>query len=171
MRQVLDMELISRCKAGDQKAFADLFDFYYRPVYNYIHTITKEEAEDLTMVTLEKVFSKLDKYYPFYSFKTWLFKVALNTTLDYLRYRKPEPVELSEAFYLKSRIEAPDQRLISRENVKEIRLRINELTEKRREIVIMRTMGMKCREIAEETNVGINTITGQLRNIKRKLAV
>ena len=174
-RQQVDIELISRCKACDQKAFDAIFRQYHKIIFKYIHYIIKDyqDAEDLTMVTFEKAFKNLNKYQPFFKFQTWLSKIALTTSLDFFRFKKTRlysDLELSLIYHIKN-IETPEREIINQENVKELRLKISNLTEKRREIVIMRTMGLKCREIAEETGVGINTITGQLQHIKQKLAV
>ena len=174
-RQVKDMELIKRCKAGDQKAFELLFNHYQKPVFYYIHSIVKDyqDAEDLTMVTFEKAFKNLSKYQPFFKFQTWLSKIALTTSLDFFRYKKTRlysDLELSLVYHIKN-IETPERIIVNKENVEILKLKISNLSEKRREIVKMRTMGLKCREIAEENNISLNTVVGELSRIKRKLAV
>lgn len=172
-RQKTDIELIARCKVGDQKAFAELFDFYYKPVFYYIFSILKDyqDAEDQTMITIEKAFKNLDKYQPLYKFQTWLSKIARTTAIDFMRFKRTRlysDIELSQVFYIKN-IETPEQKIVNQENLTSLRIKINSLTEKRREIVILRIMGYRCREIAEETGVGINTIVGQISRIKQKL--
>ena len=174
-RQKIDMKLINRCKAGDQKAFELLFNHYQKPVFYYIHAIVKDyqDAEDLTMVTFEKAFRQLNKYQPFFKFQTWLTKIAKTTSLDFFRFKKTRlytDLELSLVYHIKN-IENPENIIINKENVEILKLKISNLTQKRREIVKMRIMGMKCREIAQLNDISINTITGQLLHIKRKLAV
>ena len=90
-RQRIDMDLINKAKCGYQGAYAALFDYYYMSMYNYINCIVHNDtdAEDLTMVTFEKAFKDLTKYAPFFTFKTWLSKIARNTTLDHFKYSPP----------------------------------------------------------------------------------
>jgi RNA polymerase sigma-70 factor (ECF subfamily) len=125
------------------------------------------------MITIEKAFKNLDKYQPFFKFQTWLSKIAKTTAIDFLRFKRTRlysDLELSLIYHIKN-IENAERKIIDSENLNELKIKINRLTQKRREIVTMRTMGLKCREIAEETNVSINTITGHLLHIKQKLAV
>jgi len=169
------MDLINKAKCGYQGAYAALFDYYYMSMYNYINCIVHNDtdAEDLTMVTFEKAFKDLNKYAPFFTFKTWLSKIARNTTLDFIKYNKNRmysDLELSQVYYI-ANIENPEVLLINKENVKILKLKISKLTQKRKEIAIMRIMGMRCREVSEIKNITINSVTGQLRYIKLKLAV
>jgi RNA polymerase sigma-70 factor (ECF subfamily) len=165
------MDLINKAKAGYQGAYEALFNYYYLYIYNYINGIVKNytDAEDLTMVTFEKAFKDLNKYAPFFTFKTWLSRIARNTALDFIRMKRFTFVDITKISYLKSNIENPEQKIINQEKLAILKYKINNLTEKRRNTVIMRTMGLKCREIADETGVGINTILGQISHIKQKL--
>ena len=174
-RQKIDMILIAKCKAGDQKAFTKLFNYYYKPVFGHVFSIVKDyqDAEDLTMVTFEKAFKNLSKYQPFFKFSTWLAKIAKTTSVDFFRFKRTRlysDLELSLIYHIKN-IETPERIIVNKENVENLKLKISNLSEKRKEIVKMRTMGMKCREIAKEKNVSLNTIVGELSRIKRKLAV
>jgi len=170
------MDLINKAKCGYQGAYAALFDYYYMSMYNYINCIVHNDtdAEDLTMVTFEKAFKDLTKYAPFFTFKTWLSKIARNTSIDFLRSKKYNPnnngIDITELIYIQA-IENPEQMIIHEENIKQLKILINKLPLRRREIIIRRTMGMKCREIADELDISISAVTGQLRYTKLKLAV
>lgn len=85
-----DKELIADYLSGQEKALPYLINRHLKSVYRLIFTLVQDEsvAEDLTQDIFIKVWKKLKSYNPKYSFKTWLFTIARNTTTDYLRKRK-----------------------------------------------------------------------------------
>lgn len=175
-RQVIDLDLINKAKSGYQGAYSALFEYYYQYLFNYtrIYVLNDTDAEDLTMITFEKAFKDLNKYAPFFTFKTWLSKIARNTCIDFLRSKKYNPsnngIDITELSYIKT-IENPEQMIIHEENIKQLKILVNGLSSRRREIIIRRSMGMKCREISDEMDISISAVTGQLRYIKLKLAI
>ncbi|MEN9614312.1 MAG: hypothetical protein RLZZ347_619 [Candidatus Parcubacteria bacterium] len=92
MEHTTDQELIARFRTGDYpEAFSVILSRHIKPVYNFIYRLTleTESAEDLTQETFVKVWKKIDHYNPKEaSFKTWLFRIARNTTIDFLRQKK-----------------------------------------------------------------------------------
>lgn len=85
-----DKELISDYLSGQGEVFPYLINRHLKSVYRFIISLVQDEsiAEDLTQDVFIKVWKKLKSYNPKYSFKTWLFTIARNTTTDYLRKRK-----------------------------------------------------------------------------------
>ncbi len=92
-----DLELISLAIDNDQKAYAELLERYRRAVYFLILKIIKtpEDVEDLTYVTFTKAFKNLHRYQPTHGFSTWLFKIASNTSIDFLRKKRIDTVGIS----------------------------------------------------------------------------
>lgn len=82
-----DFELIKLAKQGDQAAFAQLLGYYRESLYFLLLKMvsSKEDAEDLTIETFEKAFRKINTYKPSYAFSTWLFRIATNHGIDFLR--------------------------------------------------------------------------------------
>ena len=82
-----DYNLIQLAKEGDQIAFAELMGYYRESLYFLLIKMvrSKEDAEDLTIETFEKAFRKINSYKPVYAFSTWLFRIATNHGIDFLR--------------------------------------------------------------------------------------
>lgn len=82
-----DYDLILSAMAGNQKSYAELLSKYRNVIYYLVLKIIKNDrdAEELTIEVFEKAFLKLHQYVPQYAFCTWLYKIAYNYSLDYLR--------------------------------------------------------------------------------------
>lgn len=85
---------------GDQKAYAALMDFYWNSVFEMMLSKTGDEnsAEDLTIEAFGKAFLNLHKYSPDYAFSTWLFKIATNNFIDFLRKAKSRPPSIDTRY-------------------------------------------------------------------------
>ena len=85
-----DKQLIKNYLGGDEESFSILLDRYLKYIYNFAYRLcgNKGDAEDITQDTFLKVWKKIKNYNGKNSFKTWLFTIARNTTIDYLRKKK-----------------------------------------------------------------------------------
>ena len=85
-----DGDLVGRARAGDQVAFAHLFEQYHAPVLNYLHRMVGDRAlaEDLTQDAFVKAYNALPSTRPDLAFKAWLYRIATNTAISHLRRRK-----------------------------------------------------------------------------------
>ena len=93
-KAVYDYGLVKRAvNSGDQKAFAELMHRYRESVYYMMLKMcnNKDDAEDLTIEAFGRAFKKLDQYSPSYAFSTWLFKIASNNAIDFIRKKKQMP--------------------------------------------------------------------------------
>jgi RNA polymerase sigma factor (sigma-70 family) len=85
-----DIELINKAKSGDQKAFAALMAKYRNAVFftilKMIHN--RDDAEDILLVSFSKAFNNLENYKEDFAFSTWLFKIATNNCIDFIRKKK-----------------------------------------------------------------------------------
>lgn len=86
-----DDELIAAYEAGEEPAFAELLDRHLDAVYSFALRLTgtKEEADDIAQETFLKAWKHLKRFRKGANFKTWLFSIARNTSIDYLRKKKP----------------------------------------------------------------------------------
>lgn len=82
--------LVERARAGDQAAFAQLFEQYHAPILNYLHRMVSDRAlaEDLTQDTFIKAYNALPRTQPDLAFKAWLYRIATNTAISHLRRGK-----------------------------------------------------------------------------------
>jgi RNA polymerase sigma-70 factor (ECF subfamily) len=85
-----DADLVGRARAGDQLAFARLFETYHAPILNYLHRMVGDRAvaEDLTQDAFIKAYNALPGTRPDLAFKPWLYRIATNTAISHLRRRK-----------------------------------------------------------------------------------
>ena len=85
---------------GDQKAYAELMKNYRDSLYFMLLKMTNNphDAEDLTIEAFGKAFKKLHQYTPDYAFSTWLFKIASNNCIDFIRKKKKYTFSIDQNF-------------------------------------------------------------------------
>ena len=90
----VQLNLVRRAQAGDEQAFADLFNQHKSRVYSVCLLMTRDvaEAEDLTQEAFLQVFRTLELFRGEAAFSTWLYRIAVNTVLMRLRRRKAPPM-------------------------------------------------------------------------------
>ena len=95
-----DYELVVKAtKYNDQQAFSDLMDRYKDSIYFMLLKMVnnKDDAEDLTIEAFGKAFNSLKQYTPNYAFSTWLFKIASNNCIDFLRKKKKKIMSIDNS--------------------------------------------------------------------------
>jgi RNA polymerase sigma-70 factor (ECF subfamily) len=82
-----DLELLERYRKGDRDAFSDLVVRYQRPIYNAAFWVLRraEDASDVTQTVFLRVAERLDEYDPKYKFFSWIYRIAVNESLNLLR--------------------------------------------------------------------------------------
>jgi len=95
-----DLVLVEQARKGNEKAYAELLKRYKKSLYHTILRMVRnaDDAEDLTIESFAKAFRNLDKYDPKFGFNTWLFKVASNHSIDFLRKKKMQTTSLDGAY-------------------------------------------------------------------------
>ncbi len=85
-----DNNLVERARAGDDTAFAVLFEQFHAPILNYLHRMVSDRAlaEDLAQDTFIKAYKSLPKTKPDLAFKAWLYRIATNTAISHMRRGK-----------------------------------------------------------------------------------
>lgn len=167
---------------GDQKAYADLMSFYREPIYLMLLRMTHNptEADDLTIETFGKAFCQLNTFTPQYSFATWLFTIASNRGLDFLRKQHMDTVSLSNMsvsnddesyeYPLPSPDDNPEEALIGQQRVTIVRQVVEQLPPRYRQIVKMRYYeDMSYEEIAKALHIPLGTMKIQLRRARQLL--
>jgi RNA polymerase sigma-70 factor (ECF subfamily) len=172
-----DLNLVENAKKGDQKAFAELMGYYKESIYYLLFNMVKSEddADDLTLETFGKAFKSLDQYIPNYAFSTWLFKIATNKGVDFLRKtrNKVKHISLSNGgddeeswqpiHTLKASGPSPEEKMISKQKGLLMRNVIDKLNEPYKEIIEMRYLDeLSYLEIAEQLELPVGTVKARL---------
>src|ERR671932_1792103 len=91
-----DADVAALAKEGRESAFRELVRRYERPVFSLIFRMVRDRqtAEDLAQDTFIKVLNHIDRYRPEFKLSSWLFKIANNVTIDYLRKRQLNTVSI-----------------------------------------------------------------------------
>jgi RNA polymerase sigma-70 factor (ECF subfamily) len=168
---------------GDQRAYADLMRFYREPIYLMLLRMTHNptDADDLTIDTFGKAFCQLHTYTPSNTFATWLFAIASNNGIDYIRRRHLATVSLSDItvhndddsydYPLPSQDANPEEALISSQRGELLRDVVRQLKPRYRTIVEMRYFQeLSYDEIAQKLSMPLGTVKIQLRRARQLLA-
>jgi len=144
-----DVELMLKVKRGDREAFGLLVRRYRKPLINFIYRFTTNpgESEDLAHEVFIKAFQSAPKYEPKAAFSTWLYRIATNVALNYLRDHKPrlsrsldsglEGEEGAPRLEIRDTRALVDDQLMERERVLQIRQALASLPENQRLAVVL----------------------------------
>jgi RNA polymerase sigma factor (sigma-70 family) len=173
-----DLKLVLEAQKGNQRAFTKLFDTYKNQLLVFITLIVKNptDAEDVTLEVFAKAFEKLKDYVPTYNFSSWLYRIATNTSIDYLRKKNHRPVFtdilIQEVEQYINKIKdpgfTPEDILISEEIHKRFKKAIFNMNPALKRIMEMRyEQGKSCKEISEELDIPMGTVTPTIRRGKQ----
>jgi RNA polymerase sigma-70 factor (ECF subfamily) len=177
-----DYELVKQAISGNQKAYSTLMDRYRHSIYHMMLKMVnnREDADDLTLEAFGKAFVKLPSYAPRYAFSTWLFKIAINNAIDYIRKKRihilsiDEPMETEgDQEYsenLRAHILDPEEQFIRKQRVMMMRHMLTKLNKKYRLMIELRFFEeLSYDEIASELNIPLGTVKAQLFRAKETL--
>ncbi len=174
-----DYELVKAALQGDEKAFARLLNRYKDAIYFMLLKMVnnRSDAEDLTLEAFGKAFKNLHQYSPTYAFSTWLFKIASNNCIDFLRKKKgvnvpieKEDSENSETVKLKSKELNPEERLIRQQKAILLRNVVRKLKPRYQVLVELRYFReFSYEEIAKELDLPLGTVKAQLFRAREML--
>jgi RNA polymerase sigma-70 factor (ECF subfamily) len=168
-----DHELVRHYLDGNEKAFEILLKRHKRKVWSHIYLMVRdrEVTEDLFQEAFIKVVHtlKMGKYNEEGKFLPWVMRIAHNLVIDHFRRQKKMPlVRSNDDHDVFATVAMPskniEQRMVNAQIDEDVRKLIDHLPEEQREVVVMRTyLGMSFKEIAEQTDVSINTALGRMR--------
>jgi RNA polymerase sigma-70 factor (ECF subfamily) len=176
-----DYELVKKALLGDEKAFARLLSRYKDTIYFMLLKMlnNRSDAEDLTLEAFGKAFKNLHQYSPTYAFSTWLFKIASNNCIDFLRKKKGvfislesenEHGEMSETLRLKSKDLNPEEKLIRKQKAILLHKVVRRLKPHYQTLVELRYFNeLSYEEIAKELKLPLGTVKAQLFRARQML--
>lgn len=171
-----DYHLVQRALSQkDQKAYAELMDRYREPIYFMLLKMVnnKDDADDLTIEAFGKAFRRMQQYTPQFAFSTWLFKIATNNAIDFIRKKRIKAVSIDQGFStedgdtieisVKDVVLDPAEAMQKEERIKKMREIVDKLKPRYRKLVEMRYFDeLAYEEIAEELNLPLGTVKAQL---------
>ncbi len=174
LNRLSDYELLNNYISGNEISINILLDRHRKRVFDYIYMMVKNQdvADDIFQETLIKVvrFVREGRYTENGKFLSWVLRIAHNQVIDYFRQKKQRNnISEGDAGYdllnhPKFSDRTVEERLITDQIEADVRKLIDFLPSEQKEVVLMRYyMGLSFKEIAEQTNVSINTALGRMR--------
>lgn len=172
-----DYQLVCRAREmGDQSAFADLMKSYRQPIYLMLLKMINNptEADDLTIETFGKAFCQIQKYNPVRPFSTWIFSIATNNCIDFIRKKRNSSLLLDDLVKhddedgdyeipIRSEVGNPEEELEREQRNATIRSVIEQMKPRYRRMIEMRYFEeLSYEEIATRLSIPIGTVRSQL---------
>jgi RNA polymerase sigma-70 factor (ECF subfamily) len=170
---------VQKAKLKDQQAFAKLMSRYRESLYYTIFKMVQntEDAEDLTIEAFSKAFARLDSYTPQFAFSTWLFKIASNHCIDFLRKKRIKAISIHQKgrgedgdqyeIPIKDDQLNPEQQMQRNQSISNVRAVVDQLKPHYKRMIELRYFEEKSyEEIAEEMKLPLGTVKAQLFRAK-----
>ena len=181
-RALDDYSIVKQAIKGDQKAYSILHDRYRSPIFHMMLKMVnnREDADDLTIEAFGKAFSKLTSYAPRYAFSTWLFRIAINNGIDYIRKKRlqmlsiDDPIDGESSSDYSGNIRSanldPEEAFIRKQRLGLMREMLTKLSGKYRLMIELRYFEeLSYEEIARELDIPLGTVKAQLFRAKEML--
>ena len=159
----------------NQQAFTELMDRYKDSIYFMLLKMVnnKDDADDLTIEAFGKAFNRLNQYTPNYAFSTWLFKIATNNCIDFIRKKKKNVLSIDNRYEneegdslmieLKSSGRDPEQEAMREQKIKLMREVVKKLKPRYQNLVELRYFkDLSYDEISNELDLPLGTVKAQL---------
>ena len=169
-----DAILIDKALAGDQASYEKLMKKYYQLIHNLVYRmiIKKEDVEDLTQEAFIKAFNSLHNFDKQFAFSTWLFKIATNNAIDYLRKKRLRTFSIDKEiagddsdykFEIPDHENKPDKKIIDSELRKILDEAIESLPPKYKEVIVLRhNQELEYEEIAKKMKIPLGTVKAHI---------
>ncbi|WP_035756479.1 RNA polymerase sigma factor [Hugenholtzia roseola] len=177
-----DFELIDLAVKGDERAYAELMNKYRNSVYFMLLKMVKntDDAEDLTIEAFTKAFRNLKKFKKEYTFSTWLFRIATNNCIDFIRKKKLETTSIHSSYKndngeammmeVRDQTPTPQEEAIKTQKAEFVRHFVEMLPAKYKRLVELRYFDeLSYEEIAEELEAPLGTVKAQLHRARELL--
>ena len=175
-----DLLLVEQAKSGNEKAFASLMNRYRDSIYFMLLKMVNNpyDAEDLTIEAFGKAFRNIELYTPKFAFSTWLFKIATNNCVDFIRKKQVSPAPLdylqenldNVTVNIQSDLPDPEEALINHQKIAALKVIVSQLKPRYKTLIELRYYKeYSYEEISSELNLPIGTVKAQLYRAKTLL--
>ena len=175
-----DLLLVDEARKGNEKAFATLMNRYRDSIYYMLLKMVNNasDAEDLTIEAFGKAFRNIDSYTPKFAFSTWLFKIATNNCVDFIRKKQVSPTPLDHlqdsldnvTVNIQSDLPDPEESLINNQKITALKDIVSQLKPRYKALIELRYYKeYSYEEIASELKIPIGTVKAQLYRAKTML--
>lgn len=171
----VDYKLVQQAVKGDQKAYAELMSRYKDSIYFMLLKMVnnRDDADDLTIEAFGKAFKNLHQYTPDFAFSTWLFKIATNNCIDFIRRKRKLTFSIDKSmendsgqemqFEIKSPMLDPEEKMIKKQKAILMRDVVEKLKPRYKRLVELRYFQERSyEEIADELKLPLGTVKAQL---------
>jgi RNA polymerase sigma-70 factor (ECF subfamily) len=167
-----DGALLARYRKGDQQAFAELVVRYQRPLYNAALWIVRkpEDASDVTQIVFLRVAERLDEYDPKHKFFSWIYRIAVNESLNHLRRSGREDELDDETDFAANEAADPAWQIVQAEQSRRIQAAMRKLKANDRMVLMLRHFSeLGYEEIADILAVDVKTVKSRLYEARQRL--
>jgi RNA polymerase sigma-70 factor (ECF subfamily) len=172
-KAIYDFKLVQKARQGDQQAYAELMGRYRDSIYYMLLKMVSNmsDAEDLMIEAFGKAFKNLDQYTPSFAFSTWLFKIATNNCIDFIRKRRTSTISIdqssedqeTQSITIQSDTPDPEEHMIIDQRIKLLRDVVSKLKPRYKNLVELRYFNeYSYEEISEKLDLPIGTVKAQL---------
>ena len=175
--ELSDSELVKQCQAGEMGAFQELVARYHQKVYMVSLGLlrNREDAMEVAQEAFFRAYRKINSFKGGSSFYTWIYRIAVNISIDTQRRQKRNPLELRES--MDGAMEAqnevardPFADVQDRELREKLTQAINELTPEHKAVIVLRTIeGMSYKDIGDILGCSEGTVMSRLHYARKKL--
>ena len=168
----VDQALVERFRKGDREAFTELVVRYQRPIYNAAFWILRsaDDARDIAQAVFLKVAEHLDEYDSQYRFFSWIYRIAVNESLNLLRRNGHEEALDEEADFPESESANPEARARAVERTRDIERALLSMSSADRAVIVLRHFS-ECsyQEIAQILDIDEKTVKSRLFEARNRL--
>ncbi|MCO7125301.1 RNA polymerase sigma factor SigW [Sporolactobacillus shoreicorticis] len=176
-----EKRLIKKIRKGDQQAFAELVERYKNSVFAICLRMVgnAQEAEDLSQEAFIRAYNRIDQYDHDRKFSTWLFRIATNLSIDFLRRRKnnvsldavvPGTEGLSLNTMLPDEGEQPEDQMVRKETEEMVQEQIKRLPDKYRSAIVLKYIeDLSLKEISEIMEIPVGTVKTRIHRGREML--
>ena len=164
--------LIEQAQRGDRNAYGELVSRYYAGVVRVVYRLCGDSglAEDMAQEAFLRGWTALASFHPQSSLRNWLYRIAVNATLDVLRRRPEEALEEQTAQMVPDPAASPEAVLIEKERAALLQQGMRALPEAARTVLVLREYGgLSYQEIASVLDVPVGTVMSRLNYARNRL--
>ncbi len=171
----LSENTIIEASKGNVESFEDIYKAYSDFVYNVAFRVVNnmDEAQEVTQEVFITVYRKLESFKFKSSFKTWVYRITINTAINFAKKRTKDRsriVEFNDKNEFKTTVDSVSEEIEEEQHEKMLSTLLEALNPDQRTCIVLRNIeGFSYQEIAESLNININTVRTRLKRAREKL--